>query len=216
MNSKLVLKCVTLFLFIDQLVKPADNFDSCLDLKLNLDTMTDNNLFLVVGIGGFNAQSSRCCINGKSNYEKTKINCLATDYDFKQVINEPTHLHENSSSCIDLIFTSQPNLVMDAGIHLPLHANCHHQILYAKFNLKIHYPPPSERKAHINLIRRAMNKFNWERAFSILISNEMVSVYNTAIKNIIANFIPHKTIICDDRHPPWIDNIVKKINLQTK
>ena len=86
------------------------------------------------------------CINDKSNYEGTKIDCFAIEYELKQVINEPTHLLENSSSCIDLIFTSQPNLVMDAGIHPSLHASCHHQIVYAKFNSKINYPPSYERE----------------------------------------------------------------------
>ena len=96
---------------------------------------------------------------------------------------------------------------MDAGIHLSLHANCHHQIVYAKFNLKIHYPPPYERevwhfeKADINLIRRVMDKLNWERAFFNLNINEMVSIFNTTIKNIMVNFILHETIICDERDP---------------
>ena len=79
--------------------------------------MTENNPFLVAEIEDFNVRLSSWCINDKSNYEKTKIDCLATEYDLEQVINEPAHLLENSSSCIDLIFTSQPNLVMDAGIH---------------------------------------------------------------------------------------------------
>ena len=106
---------------------------------------------------------------------------------------------------------------MDAGIHPSLHASCHHQIVYAKFNLKIHYPPPYERevwhfqKADINLIRRAMNEFNWERAFFNLNINEMVSVFNTTVKNIMANFIPHETMICDDRDPPWINNRIKQL-----
>ena len=65
---------------------------------------------------------------------------LCTEYDLKQVSNEPNQLLENFSSCTDLIFTSQPNLVMDAGIYLSLHTSCHHQIVYTKFNLKIHYP----------------------------------------------------------------------------
>ena len=82
--------------------------------------MTDNNPFLVVAIEDFNARSSSWYINDKSNYEGTKIDCLASEHDLKQVINEPTHLLENSSSCIDLIFTSQQNLVMDAGIHSSL------------------------------------------------------------------------------------------------
>ena len=70
----------------------TDNFDSFLDnLKLNLDAMTDNNPFLVVAIGDFSARSSSWCINDKSNYEGTKIDCLATEYDLKQAINKPTH-----------------------------------------------------------------------------------------------------------------------------
>ena len=27
----------------------------------------------------------------------------------------------------------------------------------------------------------------------------------------MANFIPHETIICDDRDPPWINNRIKKL-----
>ena len=161
----------------------------------------------MIAIGDFNARSSSWCISDKINYEGTKTDCLAMEY-LKQVINEPTHLLENSSSCIDLIFTFQPNLVMDAGMHPSLHASYHHQIVYAKFNLKIHYTPPHEREvwhfqnADINLIRRAMNGFNWERAFFNLNIYEMVSAFNATVKKIMANFILHETIICDDRDPP--------------
>ena len=102
--------------------------------------MTDNNPFLVIAIVGFNARSSSWCINEKSIYEGTEIDFLATGYDLKQVTNKRTHLLENSSSCIDLIFTSPPDLVMNTGVHTSLHVNCHHQIIYAKFNLKIQYP----------------------------------------------------------------------------
>ena len=63
-----------------------------------------------------------------------------------QVINEPTHFLENSSSCIDLIIASQPNLIAESEVHPSLHQNCHHQVIYAKFNFKVHYPPPYERE----------------------------------------------------------------------
>ena len=94
---------------------------------------------------------------------------------------------------------------MDAGIHPFLHASCHHQIVYAKFNLKIYYPQPYERevwqfqKADIKLI------------VNLNISEMVVSVFNTTIKKIMANFIPHETIICDDRDPPSITNRIKKL-----
>ena len=56
--------------------------------------------------------------------------------------SDPTDFLERSSSCIDLIFTTQPNLVMNSGVHTSLHPNCHYQTIYAKFNLKIFNPPP--------------------------------------------------------------------------
>ena len=39
----------------------------------------------------------------------------------------------------------------------------------------------------------------------------MVSVLNTTIKNIMANFIPHETMICVDSDPPWINNRIKQL-----
>ena len=54
-----------------------------------------------------------------------------------------------------------------------------------------------------------MNEFNCGRAFFNLDINEMVSVYNTTMKNIIAYLIPHETIICDDRDLARINNRIR-------
>ena len=64
----------------------------------------------------------------------------------KQVIIEPAHILESFASCIDLIFTNQPNIVTNSGVHLSLHEKCHHQIIYSKLNLRIEYTPPYIRK----------------------------------------------------------------------
>ena len=97
---------------------------------------------------------------------------------------------------------------MDSGVHPSLHPNCHHQIVYSKFNLKINFPSPCEREichsgqGNTELIRRAVHEFNWQRAFSNLNINERVPFFNKTILNIVSNFIPHETVICDDRDPP--------------
>ena len=59
---------------------------------------------------------------------------------------------------------SKQNLVMELGVHSSLYLNCHHQITYAKFNVKIHYPPHYE-KANVDHIGRSINEFSWERCF---------------------------------------------------
>ena len=89
----------------------------------------------------------------------------------KQVITEPTNILESSASCIDLIFTNQPNIVMDCGVHLSLHEKCHHQIIYSKLNLRIEYPPPYIRKiwdynrSEIDSINRSIEIFDWSYLF---------------------------------------------------
>ena len=95
---------------------------------------------------------------------------LDTGYDVKQVIKYNIYITTKFSyGC-----SHNPSL----------HLSCHHQIVYAKFSLKIHYPLPYERevwhfqKADIYLMRRAINEFNWERDFFNLNINEMVTVFN--------------------------------------
>ena len=104
--------------------------------------MIENNPSLVATIGDFNARSSSWSINGKSNYEGAKINCLTTEYDLK--LKNSLFALRILLSGIVVIFTFQPNLVIDASFHPFLHENCHHQIVYAKLNLKIQHPPPYE------------------------------------------------------------------------
>ena len=122
---------------------------------------------------------------------------------------------ENLSSCIDLVFTFQPNLIVDSGTHPTLHPNCHHQIIYAKFNLKIHYPPHYTcmvwhyKDSNDDLIRRAINQFNWERAFKNKNVDEKILTFNKTDMNILSNFIPHELIVCDDKHPPWFNIKIK-------
>ena len=78
---------------------------------------------------------------------KTKqVSKVTSQLGLHEIANEPTHILPNSSSCIDLIFTSQPNMVIESGIHSSLHSSCHHQIVFAKFNLRICYPPPHSKE----------------------------------------------------------------------
>ena len=146
-----------------------------------------------------------------------RSNLLTSQFGLYHIINEPTYVLENSSSCIDLIFTLQPNLVVDSGVHPSLHPNCYHQIVYAKYNVKIHFPSPCEREiwhygqGNTELIRRAVHEFNWKRAFSNLNINERVSFFNKTILIIVSNFIPRETVICDNRDPPCINTRIKNL-----
>ena len=95
-----------------------DEFETLANkLELILDKIFETNPFLVIALGDFNAKLSRCYKNEKITTESSKIANLTSQYGLKQIINEPTHIRNNSSSCIDLVFTSQPNLIMESGVH---------------------------------------------------------------------------------------------------
>ena len=95
---------------------------------------------LSVVTGDFNARSSYCWSNDINSTEGTNLFSLTSSSGFSQLINEPTHFQNNSSSCIELILTDQPNLSVNTGVHSSSHPNCHHQIVHSSFNLNVYYP----------------------------------------------------------------------------
>ena len=85
----------------------------------------------------------------------------------------------------------------------------------------ISYPPPYSREvwhyreANTDLIRRAISNFNWEKAFYNTTVNKKVSIFNETILNVLSNYIPHETLTCDDKDPPWFNSRIKSL-LQDK
>ena len=134
---------------------------------------------------------------------------------FPQLINEPTHIHASSSSCIDLILTDQPNLSINCGVHSSLHPNCHHHIVHSRFNLNIYYSPPYQRliwdykKADSTKIRKALHTVNWERLFDKKDLYAQVITLNETILNVFRNYVPNKYITADDKDPIWMNEIIK-------
>ena len=163
---------------------------------------------MAVAVGDFNAKSQTWFKNGKTSYEGSKLDTLTCSYGLYQLINEPTHLLDSSSSCIDLIFTSQSNLVIDSGVQPSLHPYCHHQLVFAKFDLSISYPPPYERtvwyynRANPDLTRREIDPFDWDKALRFNDVDKQVTIFSDTFQNMMQNFIPNETVISDDRDTP--------------
>ena len=124
--------------------------------------------------------------------------------------------------CIDLVFTDQPNYVIDCGTNPCLNQNCHHQITFSKFNLKVEYPPPYQRlvlnfkKSNNGAIKRAIELVNWNFLFSHKNVHEQVVIFNQTLINIFSNYVPNKFITVDDKDPPWMNEYINKKILDKK
>ena len=178
---------------------------------------------LAVITGDFNARSPAWWTKDVHTTEGSKLFSLTCANGFSQLINEPTHIQTNSSSCIDLVFTNQPNLSVNSGVHSSLHQNCHHQIVYSTFNLNIFYPPPYQRliwdykKADEKSIRKALDSVNWERLFNHKNIDSQVMTLNETILNVFRNYVPNKYITIDDKDPVWMNETIQsKIKARNK
>ena len=125
---------------------------------------------------------------------------LTPFYGLHQLFKNPVHLLQNSAACIDLVFTNQPQLVIESGIHSSLCSTCHHQIVSVKLNLKIEYLSLYERifwdysragKASINL---AFNAIDCEEICANKTLESQLSEPIDLLLNIHSNYIPKKTI----------------------
>ena len=116
--------------------------------------------------------------------EGSMIDTTASSYDLNQLIQELPHIFNLSSSCTDLIFTSQRNLVMESGIHSLLHWRFHYQIVFAKLNLSIFCSPSYERtvcyseRSNAKLIRMAIDQLYRLRALSNKLFHQDAAQHN--------------------------------------
>ena len=122
----------------------------------------------------------------------------------------------NSKSCIDLMFTDQPNLVIESGVHPSLHEHCRHQIIYGKLSVSsIALPPYTRRiwyydKANLVAIMKTIEMFRWhEHLDTIICPNEQVKLLNEVLVNIYSNYIPNQVKTIKPCKPPLITQSVK-------
>ena len=166
--------------------------------------------------GDFNAHSQFWWPDGDTNIEGMEIENLFTSLGLPQIISEPTNFEANKNpTCIDLIATDQPNIILDCGTRASLDTYCHHQIIYCIINFRI--PPPRfERRIwHFNrantaAIKRSMNSFPWFQHLKITTDpNWQVKTFTDTFLNIVSNFIPNETKRFVPRDPPWITKPLK-------
>ena len=170
-----------------------------------LNDITSKKPFFSIILGDFSARSKCWWSLDKQSKEGDSLFLISSTSGYTQLINSATHIIGNSSSCIDLIFTQQPNLVTSSGVHASLHNNCHHQITFAHINLLIEYPPPYHRliwdysNADILNIRKSISSINWSHLFFDNHIEIQVSISEECVLNAFKNSVPNKDVVFDDK-----------------
>ena len=144
--------------------------------------------------GDFNAHSQFWWPDGDSTPEGSEIEHLLTSLGLFQVISEPTNFEPNKNpSCIALVITDLPNLILDSGTRDSLDSYCHHQIVYCKVKKRMICFPWLQ---HLNL----NTDINWQ-----------VKTFTDIFLNIMSNLIPNETKRFVPRDPSWITKPIKTL-----
>ena len=165
----------------------------------------------------FNWRNSNWYLGDPVTPQGACVKAVISFYGLNQLIKTPTHLLQNSATFIDLVFTNQPHLVMESGVHSCLSSTCHHETVFAKLNLKVKYPPCYERvfwdysRADKTSINWAINAIDWETLFANKTVESQVSELTDLFLNIYSNHIPNKTVLCNDKYPPWMNNGIRTV-----
>ena len=170
--------------------------------------------------GDFNAHSQAWYSEGDTNAEGILLDNLFSNLNLTQLISEPTHFFRDdcNPSCIDLLITDQPNIVLNSGVRPSLDPTVKHQITFCKINFKIPPLPNHFRKlwhfsrADVNLIRRAISEFPWEAHLRRYFNpNHQVNLLNQSILNIMSNFVPNEVKKVCPQQPEWLNRSVKNL-----
>ena len=194
----------------------SDEFESFLsNFEFLLQDISNRNPYLTLLLGDYNARNTKWWHHDITTTEGTQIETIATIYGLQQLIDEPTLIRKNRSSCIDLISTNQSNLIVNRGTHPSLHENCQHQSTFPKDRFRVEYPPPYKRhvwnyaKANVNGINTAISQFNWQGYFTSLPINEQVNLFNSTLMNIFSDFNANKIVTFNDHDPLWFGEKIK-------
>ena len=78
--------------------------------------------FCSIVLGDFNAKCNKWYVGDPNDHCGLMLDAVSSSSGFSQLINKPTNLEPNKrATCIDLIFSSQPNLVSNSGVHPSLY-----------------------------------------------------------------------------------------------
>ena len=190
---------------------PSQNHDELERFFINFDLLLSsiNNLHpnCSIVLDDFNAKYSKWCASDKNNTAGIELDSITMTSGYNQMIGKPTHFINESSSCIDLIFSSNVNLTKNCGVEQSLYKSCHHNIIYGTLNFNIALSLPYFREiwdfksANIECIQKSINNFDWARAFQNQNCNDQCRILSETLLKIFRNFIPHKIKKSDYKTP---------------
>ena len=142
-------------------------------------------------------------------------------FDMQNNVNKPTRITLGTSTLIDLIVTTKPNLINSKGV-LPLGLS-DHCLIYATLNLKLKRSPPNVinvrnyKQFQVDQFRADIIAAPFQVAQVFEDKDDVLWAWNKLFKNICDLHAPMKVVKIRSQSSPRINNdIRRKMNLRFK
>ena len=200
-----------------------EQFESfCENLIDVLSDITNQQPTCSILVGDFNAKLSKWCPSDKDSKAGQDIDTFTTTLGYTQMIDQPTHIMNDKSPWIGLLFTTISKLLCNVGVKQTTYNKCHH-VIYGSLNLSIPLPPPYCREVWNYkttdpvCIQRVISLVNWNDVFRNKTADEKVKSLSNILLNIFRNFIPNKVIKVDCKYPSWMNpKIISSLTNRSK
>ena len=181
---------------------------SAIETSLNLAVDTGYNDIIVTGDFNFNMLSPS---------PARKISSLCTELAFHQLVDEPTHYTETSSSVIDLILVHNPNNIVSSGVGDPFleqtvryHCPVFGLIKFTKPKIKSYRRQIwNYDQGDYQLLRTKALETDWNS-----LRDNNLDTYAANISNhillIAKECIPNKVVTIKPSDPPWLTTHIKR------
>ncbi|MCG8113671.1 MAG: reverse transcriptase domain-containing protein [Candidatus Thiodiazotropha taylori] len=191
---------------------PNSNQDHFTLIKESIDKACNTNIADIVITGDFNIDMS--------NNNNNKVKELMLEYNLTQLISEPTHFTENSSSLIDLILVRNVNNILTSGVIDPFIADYtrYHCPVIAVLKFTRPHPPSFQRKiwyyklADYDKFRAILSESNLLEKVEIDDNiDHNVQVLTETTFRAAEESIPNKTVTIKPECHPWITCGIKNL-----
>ena len=189
---------------------PNSDINYYLDIENSLHLAIDTDIPDIIVTGDFN-------FNMLSPLTSRKIESFCTQFSFFQLITDPTHFTEHSSSLIDILLVSNKDHLILSGVGDPFLQQeiRYHCPIYGIF--KFSKPKIKTFKRHIWSYDKGNYDMLRDRASSIdwgSLQDDDIDIYsnniNNAINSIATECIPNKHVQIKPLEPPWISLSLKR------
>ena len=186
-------------------------------IEQTFDNLCDSHITDLVILGDFNSDLLK-------PMHANRIQNLTNSYNLHQLIDEPTHYTENSSSLLDLTIVSKPENVVFSGVSSPFIPDLIRYHCPIIVTLKFRKPIQTPFKRHIwlydkggyNKYKRLLSENDWSFISAANNVDEIADKVSSIINEAAKQSIPFKEITVRPNEPPWINSNIKRRIRQRK